>query len=82
MKLSLYEDGIEEAYVVFSKQPGVNDSWFSADRVIRSHPWDIKQLQYAAFVQGETTYADHPNPVRLRWSIAEQGINSNDRASM
>ena len=82
MKLSLYDDGAEVAHVVFSKQPGVNDSWFSADRVIRSHPWDVKQLENAAFVQGETTYADYPNAVRLRWIIAEQAINSNDRASM
>ena len=62
--------------MTFSKKPGSNDAWFTASRVIDSHPWDISQLEAAEFLLEETRGA-----VNLAWIIAEQGPNTIQRTS-
>ena len=45
IKVSLYEDGIETAWVIFDKQPGSNDNWFQPSIIIDSYPWDTGKLR-------------------------------------
>ena len=48
VKVSLYEDGVEAAWVIFDKQPGSDDNWFQPSRVIDSYPWDTELLKSTA----------------------------------
>ena len=46
IKISVYKDGSEVAWVIFAKNPGDDsDGWFDPSRVIDSYPWDKIQLQ-------------------------------------
>ena len=46
IKISIYKDGSEVAWVTFAKNPGYDsDGWFDPSRVIDSYPWDKIQLQ-------------------------------------
>ena len=40
VKVSLYDDGVEAAWVIFKKQPGSDDHWFQPSRIVDSYPWD------------------------------------------
>ena len=41
VKISVYKDGSEVAWVTFEKNPGDDsDGWFDPSRVIDSYPWD------------------------------------------
>ena len=40
VKVSLYKDGVEVAWVIFDKQPGSNDNWFQPSQIIDSYPRD------------------------------------------
>ena len=45
VKISLYKDGVEAAWVIFDKQPGSNDNWFQPSRIIDSYPWNTELLK-------------------------------------
>ena len=66
IKISLYEDGIEAAWVVFDKQPGSSDNWFQPSRVIDSYPWDTKLLKSSEMsmesFRKSSFYIVKPNP--------------------
>ena len=47
MKLSVYKDGSEAAWVTFNKPPD-SDHWFDPDFIVESHPWDKTLLQESA----------------------------------
>ena len=48
VKISLYGNGTETAWVIFDKQPGSNDSWFQPSRIVDSYPWDTHLLKSSA----------------------------------
>ena len=46
IKVSVYKDGVEEAWATFSKNPSVfDDNWFRSIRVLDSYPWNTTELQ-------------------------------------
>ena len=45
IKLSVYEDEVEEAWATFTKNSGADDAWFHFSRVKDSFPWDKTLLQ-------------------------------------
>ena len=45
VKISLYDNGNEVAWVTFDKQPGSDDNWFQPSRIVDSHPWDTELLK-------------------------------------
>ena len=53
VKVSLYKDGVEVAWVIFDKQPGSNDNWFQPSLLIGSYPWDTKLLKSSSHMSLE-----------------------------
>ena len=50
IKVSVYKNGKEAAWVKFSKNPGTNDNWFRPRRVKNCHPWSKARLKAASTV--------------------------------
>ena len=49
--MSVYKDGVEEAWVTFLKNPGdYGDTWFKNLRVLDSYPWNTTELQASTTV--------------------------------
>ena len=63
VKVSLYEDAVEAAWVIFEKQPGSDDNWFQPSRVIDSYPWDTDLLKSTAEMSLEPQ--EYTNTVRF-----------------
>ena len=63
VKVSLYEDGVEAAWVIFDKQPELDDNWFQPSRVVDSYPWNIELLKSSAEMSLEPQ--EHTNSVRF-----------------
>ena len=48
VKVSLYKNDAEAAFVMFEKKSIPNDNWFQTSRVIDSYPWDVELLKSSA----------------------------------
>ena len=66
MKVSVYKDGSEAAFVTFTKNPGTNDNWFQASRILNTHPWSKAQLIATSTVMDKVLPSEN-----MYWLISE-----------
>ena len=71
VKVILYEDSIEAAWVIFDKKLGSSDSWFQPLQIMDSYPWNTEMLKSSSEVSLEPQqYNDN-----TRFYIVESNTN-------
>ena len=66
MKVSVYKNGDEAAWVKFTKNPGINDNWFHTSRVRNCHPWSKARLKATSTVMDKGLPSEN-----IYWLISE-----------